>query len=441
MERQALQDLLRWHQKPNRKPLILRGARQVGKTWLMKRFGDLMFEQTVYVNFERQPHLRAMFDQTMNPSDILRVLSIDSAVSMNPTNTLIIFDEIQECPKAITALKYFYEEAGEWSILAAGSLLGVALHQSVAFPVGKVSFLDLHPMNFAEFLLAVGEKSLCDTLQQQDFSSLSIFHDKLTRLLKMYYVTGGMPEAVLQYKTTERLDLVREVQYSLLQTYEQDFSKHAPAAVVPRIRMVWNSIPGQLAREKRKFLYAHIQEGARAREFEMALAWLVDCGQVRKIHAVTKPHLPLKAYENLSAFKLFLHDVGLLGAMGNLPVKTLLEGNRIFTEFKGALTEQFVCQELSSIHQHSIYYWSADRGAAEIDFVIQREEEVIPVEVKAEENLKAKSLLVYYDRFKPTVALRTSLSPYRGAGWLKNIPLYAIGFYLATTKMFGGSDV
>lgn len=429
MERTALQELNRWKIKSPRKPLILRGARQVGKTWLMKKFGADCFENTVYINFERQPHLKQLFDQTMNPQEILTALQTDANTRILPDKTLIIFDEIQECPKAITALKYFYEEAADYPVIAAGSLLGVALHQSVSFPVGKVSFLDLYPMTFEEFLLATGNDHMCRALKSLNFGLLSALHEKFTRLLKTYYVTGGMPEAVLHYATTEQLEEVREIQLALLQTYEQDFSKHAPAAVVPRIRMVWNSVLGQLAQEKRKFVYAHIKEGARAKDFEMALAWLVDCGQIRKIHAVSKPHLPLKAYEDLAAFKLFLHDIGLLGAMGNLPPRTLLQGNTIFTEFKGALTEQFVCQELTAVSNLPLYYWSAKKGAAEVDFVVQKEDRIIPIEVKAEENLKAKSLLVYHDRFQPELAIRSSLSQYRVSDWLHNIPLYAIGFY------------
>ncbi|MCH8486813.1 MAG: ATP-binding protein [Candidatus Cyclonatronum sp.] len=428
MKRLALQSLIHWKSKASRKPLIVRGARQVGKTWLMKHFGELHFEQTVYLNFERQPHLKGLFDQSMNPQDLIRAIETDSNASITPGRTLLIFDEIQECPKAITALKYFYEEAADYHILAAGSLLGVALHQSVSFPVGKVSFLDLHPMNFEEFLLALGHDQLCEALNRLNYPLLTALHDKLSRLLRSYYVVGGMPEAVLHFAASERFDEVREIQQALLLTYEQDFSTHAPAAVVSRIRMVWNSVLSQLAQERRKFVYAHIKEGARAKDFEMALAWLTDCGQVRKVHAITKPHLPLKAYEDLSAFKLFLHDVGLLGAMGNLPVKTLLQGSTVFTEFKGALTEQFVCQELTAVPDLSLYYWSAKKGAAEVDFVVQKEEDIIPVEVKAEENLKAKSLLVYQERYQPRIALRTSLSVHKTSDWLHNIPLYAIGF-------------
>lgn len=430
MERLLLSELIRWKENPGRKPLILRGARQTGKTWLMKAFASESFNETAYINFEQNKNLAGLFRETIEVETIIQALQVQTGKQINPETTLIIFDEIQEAPEAITALKYFCENAPGYCIVAAGSLLGVALHRSVSFPVGKVDFMDVYPMNFHEFLMALGEEKILELIKNRQWELLKVFKQKLTERLRQYYIVGGMPEAVAQFSRNGDVQKVRQIQKNILEAYELDFSKHAPQKDVPRIRMVWNSIPGQLAREKRKFVYSHIKEGARAKDFEIALAWLKDCGQVLRIHRVSKPGLPLKAYEDVTAFKLFLIDIGLLGAMSGLSPKIILKGNAVFTEFKGALTEQYVCQELKSRGGLPIFYWSADRGTSEIDFIIQAEDKVIPIEVKAEENLKSKSLKVYQDKFSPTLAVRTSLSDFRDDANMHNIPLWGFAGWL-----------
>ena len=426
MLRAEITNLITWKNSKSRKPLIIRGARQVGKTWLMKEFGEREYEQTIYINFESSKHLINIFDTDFDIQRILTALQIETGIVCNAKNTLIIFDEIQEAPNAISSLKYFYESSPEYHIIAAGSLLGVALHQHTSFPVGKVKFLELYPLSFTEFLIAIGQKNLVSLLENKSWDLIKNFKQKFILFLKQYYYIGGMPEAVNAFSLNNNFNEVREIQKAILQTYEQDFSKHAPIEIVPRIRMVWNSIPAQLAKENRKFIYGLIKEGARAKNYELAITWLIDCGLVHKINRVSKPAIPLKAYTDLSAFKLFLVDIGLLNAMGNVDIKTLLEGNSIFEEFKGAITEQFVLQQMLCTKEFDIYYWSAEKSAAEIDFLIQYEEQVMPIEVKAEENLQAKSLKVFCQKYKPQIAIRTSMSDYRKESWLTNIPLYAI---------------
>ncbi|MFW5793731.1 MAG: ATP-binding protein, partial [Bacteroidota bacterium] len=359
---------------------------------------------------------------------ILTALQIETGVVATKQDSLIIFDEIQEAPKAITSLKYFYENEPEYHIIAAGSLLGVAIHKQTSFPVGKVEFLDLYPLNFVEFLKAQKQHNLVSLLEKNDLELIKNFKTKYINYLKQYYFIGGMPEVVNAFVLNNDFTEVRNIQKTILQAYEQDFSKHAPLDIVPRIRLVWNSIPAQLAKENRKFIYGLIKEGARARDFELAINWLMDAGLIYKINRIKKPAMPLKAYIDFSAFKLFMVDVGLLGAMGNIALKTLLEGNNIFREFKGAITEQFVLQQLVCNNLFDIYYWSAERSAAELDFVIQYENNVVPVEVKAEENLQAKSLKVYHQKYNAVPAVRTSMSDYRKESWLINIPLYLINF-------------
>jgi len=339
---------------------------------------------------------------------------------------LIIFDEIQEAEGAITSLKYFCENAPEYQIIAAGSMLGVVLHKQTSFPVGKIEFLDLYPLNFAEFLLALEQQSLLDLLKSQDWTLIKSFKEKYIHLLRQYYYIGGMPEAVLSYKTQNDFNEVRAIQKRILSAYEQDFSKHAPGEIVPRIRMLWNSIPAQLAKENKKFIYGAVKPGSRAKDYELALSWLTDCGLAYKVCRVSKPGIPLKAYEDIGAFKLFIVDVGLLGAMGDIDVRTLIEGNVIFEEFKGALTEQYVLQQLVTISDLAIYYWSAEKSLAEIDFLVQYSGKVIPIEVKAEENLQAKSLKSFCQKYAPSLAIRTSMSDFREEEWLTNLPLYAI---------------
>ncbi len=426
MKREKLSELISWKNKSSRKPLIIRGARQVGKTWLMKEFGNTQYSQTVYINFEKTKQLKSLFEEDFDIRRIILALQIESGKTIHADNTLLIFDEIQSVPEAITALKYFCEDAPQYHIIAAGSLLGVSLHSGISFPVGKVEFMDLHPLNFLEFLAATGEDSLVQLLNTRDWKLITTFKSKYIHRLRQYYYVGGMPEAVSKFNESENYQDVRNIQKQILNAYELDFSKHAPTAIVPRIRMVWNSIPAQLAKENRKFIYGLIKEGSRAKEYEMAVSWLMDCGQIHKVCRVSKPGIPLKAYEDTSAFKLFIVDIGLLAAMGDMDVKTLLDGNAVFSEFKGSLTEQYVMQQLKRLNEFVVYYWSSEHSTAEVDFVIQYKGQVFPVEVKAEENLHAKSLKVYYEKYLPAHTLRTSMSDFREQDWLTNLPLYAL---------------
>lgn len=429
MERLLFSQLVKWKDKKKRKPLIIQGARQVGKTWLMKEFGKRCFEQVVYINFENNERMKNVFEADYDIKRIISALRIEHGKNFGADNTLLIFDEIQEVPKALTSLKYFCENAPEYAIVAAGSLLGVAMHEGTSFPVGKVDFLHLYPLNFHEFLLAIGEMALAQLLEQQDFELINSFSSKYIDLLRKYYYVGGMPEVVQCYVDTDDMQEVRNIQKELLLYYENDFSKHAPKETVPRIQMVWNSIPAQLAKENRKFIYGMVREGARAKDFELAIQWLEDCGLIHKCYRVRKPGMPLISYVEMNSFKLFMSDIGLLTAKGNLPAKVLLEGNRIFEEFKGALTEQFVAQELCSA-EYELYYYSTENSSGEIDFMIQHNCHCIPIEVKAEENLKARSLRAFCDKFNPDVAIRTSMSNYREQDWMNNVPLYAFLSYI-----------
>lgn len=426
MKRTKLAELIDWKKLKSRKPLIIRGARQVGKTWLMKEFGNTQYAQTIYVNFEKNKRLTSLFTDDFDIKRVIIALQAESGLTIHAENTLLIFDEIQAVPEAITALKYFNEDAPEYHIVAAGSLLGVALHAHISFPVGKVAFMDLYPFTFLEFLDAIGENALVEILYTADWKLITAYKAKYIERLRQYYYVGGMPEAVLKFSENNNFKEVRDIQKQILEAYEQDFSKHAPLEIVPRIRMIWNSIPAQLAKEHRKFIYGIMKEGSRAKDYELAISWLIDCGQVSKVCRANKPAIPLKAYEDRSAFKLFLVDVGLLAAMGNIDAKTLLEGNAIFSEFKGALTEQYVFQQLNSANEYVIYYWSAERSSAEIDLIVQYNSLIVPIEVKAEENLQAKSLKVYVEKFSPKMAVRTSMSDFRKQDWLTNLPLYAI---------------
>jgi predicted AAA+ superfamily ATPase len=426
MRRTKLSDLIAWKNSSSRKPLIIRGARQVGKTWLMKEFGKTHFDQTVYLNFEQNRRLKSLFSDDFDIRRIILALQAETGLTISPENTLLIFDEIQEIPEALTALKYFQEDAPEYHVITAGSLLGVALHSNISFPVGKVNFLDLHPLSFVEFLEAIEETRLIELLQTGDWKLITTFKTRYIDRLRQYFYVGGMPEAVLKFIQNGNYKEIRAIHRQILDSYEHDFSKPSPKEIVPRIRMVWNSIPAQLAKENRKFIYGIIREGSRAKDYEAAILWLIDCGLVHKICRVSKPSIPLKAYEDRSTFKLFLSDIGLLSAMGDIDSRTLLEGNRIFTEFKGALTEQYVLQQLLSLNDSVIHYWSAERSTAEVDFIVQKGGIVIPLEVKAEENLQAKSLKVFVEKFSPSVSVRTSMSDYRRQDWLINLPLYAI---------------
>lgn len=432
MERELFTKLERWMNKKNRKPLIIQGARQVGKTWIMKEFGARFYENTVYINFDNNKAMKDVFDLDFDLKRILSAIKIEYGKSFQAENTLIIFDEIQEAPKALASLKYFYENAPQYSIIAAGSLLGVALHQGTSFPVGKVDFLKLCPMSFNEFILAVGEKGLHEALRSQDYELINAYAGKYTDLLKKYYYVGGMPEVVQTYIDSDDLFEVREIQNNLLQYYEEDFSKHAPKEVVPRIMMVWNSIPSQLAKENRKFMYGALREGARAKDFELAIQWLEDAGLILKSYRVSKPDIPLIAYMEMNSFKMFMFDVGLLTAKTGLSARLLLEGSRIFEEFKGALTEQYVAQELHAAG-YPLYYFATARSTGEIDFMLQGDLDCVPIEVKAEQNLRARSLRAFCDKYKPGMPIRSSMSNYKQEDWLTNVPLYMLAEYLKRT--------
>lgn len=426
MRRFALEKLKKWKDSESRKPLIIRGARQVGKTWLMKEFGRECFENVAYVNFDSNVRMKGVFEGQIDIERIILAIEIETGVTIERENTLLIFDEIQEVPRALSSLKYFYENAPEYAIVAAGSLLGVAMHKKTSFPVGKVDFMDLYPLNFQEFLCALGEERYVDILQGKDTDMVNTFKDKYIDRLREYYYVGGMPEVVQTYVDTRNFKKVRELQKNLINYYQQDFSKHAEMNLVTRLNLVWNSIPMQLAKENKKYIYGQVREGARAKDFELAIQWLLDCGLIHKVQRINKPSLPLKAYMDLNAFKVFLLDIGLLIAMTDLDVKVILEGNKIFTEFKGALTEQYVLQQLISENGVMPYYYSATNSQGEIDFVAQGKTSVIPIEVKAEENLRAKSLKAFCDKYNPKFAVRTSMSDYRKQDWMTNIPLYNI---------------
>ena len=424
MDRYAINELVRWKDARRRKPLIVEGARQVGKTWLVKDFACKHYDNIAYINFEEQIYLRNLFETDF---DVTRIISaIGAAAHQNciPGKTLIFLDEIQEALNGVTALKYFYENASDYHIIAAGSLLGLELHRQASFPVGKVQFMTLHPMSFLEFLDAVGEQALAGFIAKHDWENIRLFGPKLNDLLKHYYYVGGMPEAVLAFSETHDWLEVRDIQNEILESYDRDFSKHAPEEIVPRIRQLWNSLPAQLSKENRKFLYGVVREGARAREYEIALQWLFDGGLIHRVNNVSAPRLPLKSYEDKSAFKIFAVDIGLLGAMCGLDSDTIVRGNNIFTEFKGALTEQYVLQQLKL--KHEPFYWSKPNARQEIDFLIQTNGGIIPIEVKAEENLKAKSLRQFVLDNHPDTAYRTSMSDYRQEEWMINMPLYCV---------------
>lgn len=426
MQRKILQSLQNWKQNPNRKPLIIQGARQVGKTWAMKHFGEQSFEQVAYINFDNNPRMKTLFSGDYDINRLILGLKIESGVDIQAHNTLIIFDEVQEVPQALSSLKYFYENAPEFYIVSAGSLLGVSLHHQVSFPVGKVDFLPLYPMDFHEFLLAVGKQDLVELLNLKDWSLISAMKSRYIELLRQYYFVGGMPEAVKVFIETQNFNAVRQIQKNLLMAYEQDFSKHIrDGQTVQKVRSIWHAIPEQLAKENKKFIYANLQKGARSKDYEIALQWLKDSGLVHSVPRIKKPHLPLSAYQD-NAFKLYGLDIGLLSAQSHLDASVLLDGSRIFSEFKGALTEQYVLQQLIANQDNPVFYWATEKGTAEVDFVVQQKQAVIPIEVKAEENLKAKSLKVYVEQFQPKHAFRFSMADYREQDWLVNVPLYGV---------------
>ena len=426
MYRIAIEKLYKWKNSKRRKPLIIEGARQVGKTWLMKEFGKQAYADTVYINFDSNSRMADLFSADLDTDRLIMGLELYAGRKINPDNTLLIFDEVQEVPRALASLKYFYENAPQYHIVCAGSLLGIALHQGTSFPVGKVDFLKLYPLSFSEFLMATGNERFAELLKNKDYEMITSFKQTYIDALKHYYFVGGMPEAVQSFAESKDFNEVRAIQKRILAAYEQDFSKHAPNEIVPKIRMLWNSIPSQLARENKKFIYGLVRECGRAREYETAIMWLSDCGLVHKVSRVNAAGIPLKAYEDLKAFKLFIVDVGLLGCMTGLRQRTLLDGDDLFVEFKGALTEQYVCQQLKTIEDLGVYYYTNDRGSCEIDFVVDTGEQIVPIEVKAETNLRAKSLKTYRERFEPELSVRTSMADYKKEDWLLNLPLYAI---------------
>ena len=427
VERLMIGDLIAWKNKKNRLPLILKGARQVGKTWLLNEFGRVAFDDVLYINFENAPGLKESFDGDITPQRILDLLGALHGKKIQPQKTLIIFDEVQEIPRALTALKYFAENAPEYVICCAGSLLGVALHGGTSFPVGKVDFLTLKPFSFEEFLLANDEEMLIKYIKEEGLREIpKVMVEKLTDYLKLYFVVGGMPAAVASWIDTRDFSVVERRQLDILETYENDFSKHAPKNIVTKLRYLWNSIPSQLAKENKKFIYGLVREGARARDYEEAMLWLLDSGLLRRVGRITKGAAPLRAYEDLKAFKLYHLDVGLLRVMSELSPDAILEGIKIFEEFKGALTEQYVLSELSGKDFiRNIYYWTSE-ATAEVDFVFADKTNIYPVEVKAGVNLQARSLKVYREKYNPKLAIRTSLSNLRLDEGLLNVPLFAL---------------
>lgn len=426
MYRTAIEKLYRWKAGKHRKPLIIEGARQVGKTWLMKEFGRKAYVDAVYINFDSNSRMADLFAADLDTDRLIMGIELYAGRKIDPNNTLLIFDEVQEVPRALSSLKYFYENVPEYHIICASSLLGIALHEGTSFPVGKVDFLTLSPLSFREFLMASAGERFAGLLDRQDYQMVAAFKQTYIDALKQYYFVGGMPEAVQSFIEEKDFTEVRAIQKRILAAYEQDFSKHAPIEIVPKIRMVWNSIPAQLAKENKKFIYGLVREGGRAKEYEAAIMWLCDCGLIHKVSRINTAGIPLKAYEDLKAFKLFIVDVGLLGCMTGLRQGTLLDGNDLFTEFKGALTEQYVCQQLKTIDNLGGYYYTNDRGSCEVDFVIDTGTQIVPVEVKAEINLKAKSLKTYREKFHPQISVRTSMTDYKKEGWLVNLPLYAV---------------
>lgn len=427
MERDAVKDLLEWKNSRYRKPLIIQGARQVGKTYLMKEFGKKYYDNTIYINFDNNSMLKNVFQDNVNIKDIIKSLEIISNQQILPENSLIIFDEIQEIPNALKSLKYFYEEAPEYHIMCAGSLLGTAIHNGTSFPVGKVDFLRLFPLSFSEFLKAYNQERLIEILENKEILLINTFKEQLTNLLKIYYYIGGMPEVVKRFAENEDYNEARTLQTNILNAYEYDFSKHAPSNIVPRIRQVYHSIPSQLAKENKKFIYGLLREGARAKEYENAIMWLHNAGLIYLVHNVNRPEIPLSSYCDMKAFKIYLLDTGLLGAMAGLEKETLLS-NDMFYSFTGLYTEQYALQQLVIKH-NTLYYYTNEKSCAEIEFLVEYQGKIIPIEVKAGINLKAKSLKTYIEKFNPEKALRFSLADYKKSDLLTDIPLYAVNYY------------
>lgn len=427
MERTLMQDLLSWKDKPGRKPLIINGARQVGKTWLIKEFGRLAFEKVAYVNLENNAVMAQLFENDFEISRIVTGLELETGKTIEAGSTLIVLDEVQEVPKALTSLKYFCENAPQYHVIAAGSLLGISLHEGTSFPVGKVETADLHPFSFYEYVLAQAGQQMANLLKDPDPSMAETFRPKIVSMLKDYYYVGGMPEAIVSFGSSSDYAAARAAQNRIIADYERDFSKHLPAREAERVYAVWESLPAHLAQENKKFVFGRIAKGSRAKDFESALTWLSRAGLIHLVPRVPKPGIPLKAYRDPGAFKVFALDVGMLGAMSEIDERSVIEGNRLFEEFKGAFTEQYVCQQLVGDCNLSPWYWSAENSRGEIDFLVQHAGVVYPIEVKAEENLRAKSLRSFKERHPDVQARRFSLSGYREESWLVNVPLYLVG--------------
>lgn len=432
MKRKAFDQLKKWKSSTHRKPLILLGARQVGKTWLMREFGKEFYDSVAYINCDAEPLARELFTEDYNIQRILFSIQAISGVKPEPEKTLIVLDEIQEAPRALHSLKYFQENANEYHVMAAGSLLGITLHQEQSFPVGKVDMLSIAPLDFEEFLLANGEEALLQMLKEGKWNLINSFAPKFIEQLRYYYFVGGMPEVVSHFTTHHDLSEVRRLQQNILDAYRNDISKHSSKTESVRISQVLDSLPSQLAKENKKFIYGVIKEGARAKEFEIAIQWLIDAGIIHKVSRVNEIKMPLKFYENLSAFKLYLLDCGLLGCMVDAPASQMLIGENVFQEFKGAFTEQYVLQQLIALGL-TPYYWTNDTTPAEIDFVIQDHERVIPIEVKAEENVRTRSMHTYIENHpkEDLKGLRISMKGYIDQEWMENIPLYAITCYFS----------
>lgn len=427
MERFLMDDLVGWKNSARRKPLVLNGARQVGKTWLLMEFGARHFESVAYVNLDNNLGLASQFDVGYDLPRILLMIQAESGQRVIPGKTLVVLDEVQKCPKALTSLKYFCENAPELAVAAAGSLLGITFHEGTGYPVGKVDMLDLHPLSFREFLDATGNPMLREVVDSGDKQLFGSLAAKFRELLKQYYFVGGMPEAVATFVESADLSAVRAVQEGVLFGYERDISKHLGAAGAERALSAWRSLPAHLGQENKKFVFGHIGEGARARDYRSAITWLTQAGIATRVPRVSKPGVPLSAYADESAFKLFSLDVGLLCALSRLDASSIVDGNALFTELRGALTEQYVCQQLVSDCNLSPCYWSAENSRGEVDFLVQRGGRVYPIEVKAEENLRSKSLRAFSGRYPGTVPRRFSLSGFCDQGWMRNVPLYAIG--------------
>lgn len=424
MKRSILDSLIAWKNSPRRKPLVLNGARQVGKTYILGAFGEQEYDGVAYVNFDKDASVADIFRHGYDTTKILLSLSAVTGIDIQPQSTLIILDEIQECPEALASLKYFCEDSPEYHVVVAGSLLGLSLHSNVSFPVGKVDMLKMYPMTFMEFLWAMGEERLAGLLTMGDFSIINTIGDRYIHLLRQYYFTGGMPAVVKEYVTNQNLQAVRDIQKQILFDYRRDFSKHAPVNQVPRINMVWDNIPSQLAKENRKFQYGALKKGGRASEFELAIQWLLDAGLIYKIHRVNTPGMPLKFYEDISVFKLFMLDVGLMGAMADTPPADILVTNNAFVEYKGAFTELFAVTQLVP-QGVPIYYYSTNDSRVEIDLVVQKDTRIIPIEVKAEVNVKSKSLRTFVEQYPNLHGVRISMLNYQEQNWMTNIPLYA----------------